>query len=111
MAFAARGTIGRSAVLAAIWLAHALYADGEQLPLRTYTTAADGLGSSLVQRIVRDSRGFLRQHGKLDVDHQRHVLSRSFETSSSAGAAPMAAPATSSAVAFEGRQFLQIART
>jgi len=30
----------------------------EQLPIRTYTTA-DGLGSSFIIRIVRDSKGFL----------------------------------------------------
>ncbi|RMG56375.1 MAG: hypothetical protein D6723_00495 [Acidobacteria bacterium] len=44
------------------WLGLVLMAptlvQAEQLPIKTYTTA-DGLGSDFIQRIVRDSRGFL----------------------------------------------------
>ncbi len=35
-----------------------MIAAAEQLPVRTYT-AADGLSHDRVQRIIRDSRGFL----------------------------------------------------
>jgi ligand-binding sensor domain-containing protein/two-component sensor histidine kinase len=45
------------ALLAWLLFAHAI-AHGEQLPLKTYTTA-DGLAQDNVNKIVRDSRGFL----------------------------------------------------
>src|SRR5580693_10701888 len=41
-----------------IWLLVGLAARGERLPVRFYTTA-DGLPSNTVNRIVRDSHGFL----------------------------------------------------
>lgn len=45
----------------AVWLDLLLVVPGvhaERLPIKTYTTA-DGLARNLINRIVRDSRGFL----------------------------------------------------
>ena len=44
--------------LAAVLLGSGSLAHAERLPLKSYTTA-DGLAHDTVQRIVRDSRGFL----------------------------------------------------
>jgi ligand-binding sensor domain-containing protein/signal transduction histidine kinase len=44
--------------LSVLWLACAANAAAERLPIRTYTTT-DGLAHNAVNRIVRDSRGFL----------------------------------------------------
>ena len=49
--------------MATLWLWSLLIAStdisrGERLPIKTYTTA-DGLAQNVVNRIVRDSRGFL----------------------------------------------------
>src|ERR1041384_1048067 len=41
-----------------IWFALALSASAERLPIKIYTSA-DGLGSSFVNSLMRDSRGFL----------------------------------------------------
>jgi ligand-binding sensor domain-containing protein/signal transduction histidine kinase len=49
---------GRALWLVSLFLIAPLIAHAEQLPLRTYT-AADGLGSSYVSHIMRDSRGFM----------------------------------------------------
>src|ERR1043165_45141 len=60
-----RGTTLKSAtrrpaskLLAALLLLRACVAAAEQLPLKVYTTA-DGLARDQINRIVRDSRGFL----------------------------------------------------
>jgi ligand-binding sensor domain-containing protein/signal transduction histidine kinase len=51
-------TCRRAALLAGLLLAASWTALAEQLPIKTYTTA-DGLAQNLVNRIVRDSRGYL----------------------------------------------------
>src|SRR5204863_4208942 len=48
----------RAACWAAILLAFAITAHAQQLPIKTYTTV-DGLPSNFINRIVKDSRGFL----------------------------------------------------
>ncbi|HXG58964.1 MAG TPA: two-component regulator propeller domain-containing protein [Thermoanaerobaculia bacterium] len=49
---------GRVLRCAVVLLAVVPQARAERLPLRVYTTA-DGLGSTFIERVVRDSRGFL----------------------------------------------------
>jgi ligand-binding sensor domain-containing protein/two-component sensor histidine kinase len=54
-----RGTLVRLAVCTFVWLLVASSgASAEHLPIKAYTTA-DGLAHDVVNRIVRDSRGFL----------------------------------------------------
>jgi ligand-binding sensor domain-containing protein len=48
----------RSLSLALLLLIAAFEADAQQLPIKTYTTA-DGLSHNSINRIVKDSRGFL----------------------------------------------------
>jgi ligand-binding sensor domain-containing protein len=50
--------INRSVLLLGMAVAVSSFASAERLPVKTYTTA-DGLGHNNVNRIVRDSRGFL----------------------------------------------------
>src|SRR5438128_1949153 len=57
------GSDGKRIVDRTVWLLGLLVAlsnvvNAERLPIRTYTTA-DGLGHNNVNRIIRDSRGFL----------------------------------------------------
>jgi ligand-binding sensor domain-containing protein len=48
----------RLLVTLAFWLVGSNFVAAQQLPLKSYTTA-DGLAHNSVNRIVRDSRGFL----------------------------------------------------
>jgi ligand-binding sensor domain-containing protein/two-component sensor histidine kinase len=54
----ANSVLARISILLGLLLSLPAIAPAEQLPVRTYTTA-DGLPSDFVQRIVRDSHGFL----------------------------------------------------
>src|SRR6266705_3565741 len=54
----ANNVLARISFLLGLLLSSAAIVPAEQLPVRTYTTA-DGLPRDLVQRIVRDSHGFL----------------------------------------------------
>ena len=53
-----RRAAASAAVVFVVIFALSAIGDGERLPIRTYTTA-DGLAQNVINRIVRDSRGFL----------------------------------------------------
>src|SRR5438128_1640381 len=82
-----RRIILRTVLLSLICLGLTLNVRAERLPIRVFTSA-DGLGSSYVNYLMRDSRGFLwvcTRNGLSRFDGSRFVTYQVGDTSSSPG--------------------------